>query len=244
MQSTKARNRRSNQPVAMKSGVIAVALTSALGLAPTPAVAVDQPYSEAEKSLFLTNHMKNVPAPSTLRYSFEKAGALEQGFKDDAVVTLTPGSTAGNSVAKVNYLTGAHNYKVPAVPQAEGNPIILSYLERELQEMKRLTGGSSNYYRKRIRLALVDEATVKPVKVKYAGTEINAREIRISPYVHDPARSRYEKFADKYYVFTVSDQIPGGVYQMRGVLPAQAAGNDKPGPLLEETLTFAGLSKQ
>ena len=73
---------------------------------------------------------------------------------------------------------------------------------------------------------------------------MKASEIRISPYVNDPARPRYEKFAEKYYIFTMSDQIPGGVYQMKGVLQEKDAGNGQnPGILLEETLTFAGLTK-
>lgn len=210
----------------------------------TCVVAADQPISEAEKQLFVTNHMKNVRSPSTLRYHFEKSGSLEEGYQDDATMRVEKGTSAKGKMVKVTYLTGKNNFKLPDLPDAEGNPIILFYLEKELAEMKRLTGGSPNYYRKRIRLALVDEASVKPVTIRYEGKDIKGSEIRISPYVNDLARSRYEKFAEKYYVFTLSDQIPGGVYQMRGVLVDKDARNgQKPATLLEETLTFAGSSK-
>lgn len=219
---------------------LAVAAAALAILLPSWSVmAEDQAISEAEKQLFENHHLKNVPVPATLRYRFAKSGTLEPGYEDDATVTLERGN-----LAKINYLTGKNNFKVPDIPEAKGNPVILSYLEREIAEMKRLTGGSTNYYRKRIRLSLVDEATVKPVTVKYGGKEVKASEIRISPYVNDPARPRYEKFAEKYYIFTMSDQIPGGVYQMKGVLQEKDAGNgQKPGILLEETLTFAGLTK-
>lgn len=219
---------------------LAVASAALAILLPSWSVmAEDQAISEAEKQLFENHHLKNVPVPATLRYRFAKSGTLEPGYDDDATVTLERGN-----LAKINYLTGKNNFKVPDIPEAKGNPVILSYLEREIAEMKRLTGGSTNYYRKRIRLSLVDEATVKPVTVKYGGKEVKASEIRISPYVNDPARPRYEKFAEKYYIFTMSDQIPGGVYQMKGVLQEKDAGNgQKPGILLEETLTFAGLTK-
>ena len=219
---------------------LAVASAALAILLPSWSVmAEDQAISEAEKQLFENHHLKNVPVPATLRYRFAKSGTLEPGYDDDATVTLERGN-----LAKINYLTGKNNFKVPDVPEAKGNPVILSYFEREIAEMKRLTGGSTNYYRKRIRLSLVDEATVKPVTVKYGGKEVKASEIRISPYVNDPARPRYEKFAEKYYIFTMSDQIPGGVYQMKGVLQEKDAGNgQKPGILLEETLTFAGLTK-
>ena len=219
---------------------LAVAAAALAILLPSWSVmAEDQAISEAEKQLFENHHLKNVPVPATLRYRFAKSGTLEPGYDDDATVTLERGN-----LAKINYLTGKNNFKVPDIPEAKGNPVILSYLEREIAEMKRLTGGSTNYYRKRIRLSLVDEATVKPVTVKYGGKEVKASEIRISPYVNDPARPRYEKFAEKYYIFTMSDQIPGGVYQMKGVLQEKDAGNGQnPGILLEETLTFAGLTK-
>jgi hypothetical protein len=210
----------------------------------TGANAADQPISEAEKQMFVTNHLKNVQLPSTLRYHFEKSGSLEDGYQDDATMVVEKGNASKGRMVKVNYLTGKNNFKLPDLPDAEGNPIILFYLERELAEMKRLTGGSPNYYRKRIRLALVEEASVKPVTIKYEGKDVKGSEIRISPYTNDPARPRYEKFAEKYYVFTLSDQIPGGVYQMRGVLTDKGAGNGQaPATLLEETLTFTGSSK-
>ncbi len=215
--------------------------------AQTGTSAAEQKISEAEKMLFMKNHMKNVPASSSLRYRFIKTGSLEQGFEDDAVLTVSPAEAGKGRLFKINYLTGERNYKVPEIVEAEGNPIILSYLEREIREMKRLTGGSINYYQKRIRLTLVDEATVKPVTVKYKGKDIKASEIRVAPYVNDPARSRYEKFAAKYYVFILSDEIPGGVYQLRGILPDspanQTASNQASSALLEETLTFAEAGK-
>lgn len=225
--------------MSMRKYLAVTAAALAILLQSWSVMAEDQAISEAEKQLFENHHLKNVPVPATLRYRFAKSGTLEPGYDDDATVTLERGN-----LAKINYLTGKNNFKVPDIPEAKGNPVILSYLEREIAEMKRLTGGSTNYYRKRIRLSLVDEATVKPVTVKYGGKEVKASEIRISPYVNDPARPRYEKFAEKYYIFTMSDQIPGGVYQMKGVLQEKDAGNgQKPGILLEETLTFAGLTK-
>ena len=222
----------------------AIVAVATMGAA-THAIAEDQPISEAEKLLFENHHMKNVPLPATLRYRFVKSGTLEAGYQDDATLNIELSPSHKGNVIKVGYLTGKNNFKTPDITDAKGNPIILFYLEREIAEMKRLTGGSINYYRKRIRLALVDDATVKPVTVMYDGKEVNASEIRISPYVNDPARPRYEKFAEKYYVFTMSDQVPGGVYQMKGVLSEKNTGNGQPpGSLLEETLTFAGLIRQ
>lgn len=217
---------------------IMLAMTQAYGYA------ADQPYSEAEKQIFMTNHLRNVPLPAKLHYVFEKKGTLEPGFKDEALVILSPGPGGKGNQASVNYLSGEHKLNTSDLGNVEGNPVVLSFLEKEVAEMHRLTKGSANYYRKRIRLALVDEATVKPVTIKYGGKDMPANEIRIAPYLNDPARSRYEKFAGKYYVFIVSEQIPGEVYEMRGVLnDKDAAGDTKSAPLWEETLTFDGVRK-
>ena len=82
--------------------------------------------------------------------------------------------------------------------------------------MHRLTGGSTNYYRKRIRMALAEGGQVTtPVTSTWDRAESRRREIRIAPYRDDPARSRYEKFAEKTYVFTLSDEIPGKVVELR-----------------------------
>ena len=43
----------------------------------------------------------------------------------------------------------------------EGNPVLLYFLERDIREMERLTGGKSGYFRKAIRLALARSASVE-----------------------------------------------------------------------------------
>ena len=66
-------------------------------------------------------------------------------------------------------------------------------------------------------------------------------QIRIAPYRDDPARSRYEKFADKIYVFTLSDEIPGKVVEVHSEVLALPAASGAPGEIvIAETLRFAG----
>ncbi len=97
-----------------------------------------------------------------------------------------------------------------------------------MREMHRLTGGSMNYYRKRIRMALAEDAQIKEVTVNLGPRRVAATEIHIAPYRDDPARSRYEKFAEKTYVFTLSDEVPGKVVEMRGELAGPPADPGKP----------------
>ena len=101
---------------------------------------------------------------------------------------------------------------LPEVEEAEGNPVILYFLERDIREMQRLTKGQPNYFRKRIRMAIYQGAPIREVSLPYRGKTVAAREISIAPYLDDPTRARFEKLANKQYVFMLSDAVPGGVY--------------------------------
>ena len=202
--------------------------------------------SDAEKRVFMTDHLKNVAGPATLNYQFLKSGALEQGFEDQVSVSIKPASAGAGKNCHVEFLTGERQYRqLPEVIEnATGNPIILAFLERDLSEMKRLTKGQPNYYRKRIRMALAENAAAKPVTIKLAGKEVPGSEIVLTPYEDDPARPRYEKYSNKSYTITLSDDIPGGVYKMHSVMQERAGKNATAAkPMIEETLTFTGSKK-
>lgn len=206
----------------------AAACILALSMAP-PVVA--QEVSPAETLLFQTNHLQNVHAPATLTYTFHKEGSAEPGFDDQVRLVLGDGKPA----ATLQFLTGARQYTAPAVDTPEGNPVLLGFLEHDIAEMQRLTGGSTAYFRKRIRLALAESAQVRPRHFTYAGKGIDGREIVIAPYQNDPMHARFEQYTGKRYTFVLSPGVPGGIYQLR----AAAAGATGQPPLIDETLTLA-----
>ncbi|MGH8750915.1 MAG: hypothetical protein ACREUV_04340 [Burkholderiales bacterium] len=200
-------------------------------------------FSEAEILMFETNHMKKITQPAKLQYSFTKNGSLEEGFADSADIFVDQVRPKGFKSFSTHYLNGKNNIPFPAVPQTDrgGNPVVLYFLERDIREMKRLTGGSVNYFRKSIRVALADKAEMRTVKITFDGKERDGKEIRITPYVNDQLKGRFGKHVGKYYVFTFSEDVPGTVYQMRCVTPDPEAG--KP-PLIEETLTISKAGKK
>ncbi len=202
--------------------------------------------SDAENRVFMTDHLKNIAGPTTLNYRFIKSGALEKGFKDRVSMSVKPASAGPGKNCNVDFLTGERQYRqLPEVfENATGNPVILAFLERDLAEMKRITKGQPNYYRKRIRMALAQKAETKRVKIKFSGKDLAGSEIVLTPFDDDPARPRYEKFSNKSYTITLSDEIPGGVYQLRSVMQERANQHATTGkPMIEETLTFTGNTK-
>ena len=211
-------------------------LAFVLALRPCQAAADISP---AEKALFVTNHLATLQPPATLRYSFRKSGSLEQGFEDRVSVSLRAQPDGRCCTASAEFLSGSRRLSLPEVESAEGNPVILYFLERDIREMQRLTKGQSNYFRKRIRMAVYQGATMADTSVSYLGRSVAARQITVAPYVDDPLRARFEALAEKRYVFTLSDQVPGGVVSIRSQVNSAGAP-----PLLVEEVTLDGVARQ
>ena len=187
------------------------------------AVAAEE-FSAAERALFMTDHLGALTTPTTLRYSFRKSGSLEENFEDKVAVALKAQPKAQCCITSTEFLAGTRRIKLPEVELARGNPVILHFLERDIHEMQRLTKGQANYFRKRIRMAVFNGAQISNVEVPYRGKTIAARQITISPYSDDPLRTRYEKLADKKYIFTLSKDVPGEIYAIRARVNGASAG--------------------
>jgi hypothetical protein len=214
-------------------------LFSAALVACHQAAGAEQPISVAENQLFLSNHLGNLPDHTVLSYAYAKDGGLESSRADSVRVTISPGTPGTGREVRVDYLTGTERFELPPIAIANGNPVILFFLERDVREMQRLTGGQAAYFRKRVRMALAETAEVHPIMFEFAGHSVAGEQITVYPYRDDPLRKRFQRLADKGYTFTLSDQVPGGVYRMQTVINAPGAPADAP-PLITETLTFLG----
>lgn len=220
------------------------AATALLLLCAVPVSRADDKHSDAEILLFETDHLKKITKPAKLNYNFVKSGSLEEGFTDGVEISIEKILPNGAKSVSTHYLTDKNHINFPPVPETVGggNPVVMYFLERDILEMKRLTGGSTNYFRRSIRIALADNAQVRPVKFVFRGKEVNGKEVKITPYVNDELKQRFGKHVGKYYVFMLSDEIPGEVYQVHCVTPDPEA-DGKP-PLIEETLTFSEIGKK
>ncbi|WP_018413116.1 hypothetical protein [Methyloversatilis thermotolerans] len=194
-----------------------------------------QEITEAERSLFMTDQMSGLKAPITLSYSFKRSGNQEVPFQDTVEVRISE-DPAGRKMA-TSCLSGARKTEIPEVDAAQSNPALMCFLERDIREMERLTGGKSNYFRKRIRLALAEGPAAKTISVNFGGKSVDAREYRITPYENDPNKQKFPKYLGKTYVFVLSDAVPGGLYRVDTIVP------DGNGVLIEEDMVLAGVSK-
>ena len=202
-------------------------------LSPDVARAADD-FSAAEQALFIDNHLGKLRPPLTLHYGYRKSGTLEAAFDDKVDVMLTAQSDGMCCAASARFLTGAREMRQPDVESAQGNPAILYFLERDIREMQRLTQGKANYFRKRIRMAVYQGASMRSLTLQYRGQTVAVREFSISPYLDDPNRPRYEKLANKQYLFMLSDSVPGGLYGIRTRIDGESA--DAPPMMVEEMI--------
>ncbi len=210
-----------------------------LALAGPVRAAEPSQFSVAEEKMFVDDHLRGLSRPTTLEYAYTKRGSLEVPVDDAARVMVGPPSTGGGQSVKVEYLTETRKLELSDIDAANANPVILFFLERDVREMHRLTGGSINYFRKRIRMALAEGGQIQATTLDIGPRRIDATEIHIAPYRDDPARSRYEKFAEKTYTFTLSDAVPGKVVELRSELttPPDLSGKGRE-IVIAETLRF------
>jgi len=202
-----------------------------------------QDYSAAERLLFMTQHLKNVRPPVTLRYRLQRSGTLEPALDEKVSIALTARADGACCAAHTDFpstaASSAQRLELPDLPAADGNPVLLYFLEREVREMNRLTKGSQSHFRKRLRMAAYQGATVKTLTLPFRGQPVAVREVSFSPYLDDPNRPRYEKLALKRYRFLLSDAVPGGVYGIHAQVPGA---DDKAAAALTETLYLDGAT--
>ncbi|MDO9599114.1 MAG: hypothetical protein Q7J47_15465 [Azoarcus sp.] len=189
--------------------------------------------SPAEQRVFTDPHMDGLPPASTLRYDYRRHEAGQPPVADEVILTTQHDAQRGR-VTQVDYLHEDRHLVLPEVDQASSNPLILYFLEADVRTMRARLGGQENYFRRRIRLALAESAQLSELAVSYGGKTVQATQVLIQPYVNDELQARFQGMAHKSYLFTLSPQVPGGVYELRTVVEDAAAG----APRVEEVLTL------
>lgn len=193
--------------------------------------------SESERMVFQHDHLAASRQPQSLRYLYVEEAEGQASVTDEAVLTLSRGAGGRCCDVHGDYLSGARAVQLPDVPDAQGNPVLLYFLEGEVRRLQRTTKGQAVHFRRRIRQALADTATVSEGSIRWASATVPARTVRVAPFVDDPFRGRYSEQAATEYAFVLSDAVPGGVYQVSATLagPSGAAPRARRSLTIEET---------
>lgn len=213
----------------------AIVVVLGIAVAVAPAHAGDEEI--ATEAVFERQHLDNIEAPTTLRYSYERNGSLLGDLVDQARLVITAIAADGRKQVEFHLFSGADARHVAPQQGFRNNPMIVAFLQRDVEQMSRITGGSPHYFRNRIREAFTRAATVQAeaVTVAFEDRKLEGTKVTVRPFVHDPQLPRFPQFRDKQYEFLLAPEIPGGVYSLRALTP-----NGTGEPLLDETMTFDG----
>jgi hypothetical protein len=209
-------------------------LAASLAL-PTPPRAADRPDSPAQAALFESDHLGNIPAPVRLEYSFVRRGDPARAYDDRVEAEIKTIHANGGRDVWINFLSGERQMPAAPVIDFHGNPLLMYFLEHDVLEMRQETGHPAAYFRNRIRRAFIDRARSSQISIDLAGKTVPATRIDIAPFGDDPNLADLPAIAGKSYLFILSSDVPGTLYQISSRTPPseQNAGVD-------EVMTYSG----
>jgi hypothetical protein len=226
--------------------LVAALLFAGLSVAAAPVSADDtvdtRPLSPAQIALFESDHLKGIQHPDRLEYRFLReagSGSTDQAgsgsFTDRIDLDVRPRDDQKKDVW-VDFLTGERHMPFPPMIGFRGNPVLMFFLEHDVEEMQQLSGGPASYFRTRIRQAFVDRAQLKSIDVTHDGTASPGTEITLSPFTNDPRIAMFPQLKDKLYRFVLTDAVPGGIYE----IDAEILGGAGQATPLKESMVFVG----
>lgn len=199
-------------------------------------------FSELNNELFDKAHLKNILQPATLHYKYKKQSFIDGDREDTINVVVTNIRNTGRRDTHFDFFSGKYNRPYQDRNNQQGNGVFVLYLEFDIRELDRLTGGNWAYFQRKIRWALSKGVKKEEIELDYQGKKVKAQQYTIQPFINDPKNTRYSLYASKYYIFTLSEDIPGEIYQIRTIVPDGKTWQEGDEVVTEEIVTFDGIS--
>jgi hypothetical protein len=216
--------------LAMGLGLALLSAAAAAAPAASPADAGSVTGDVLEAGLF-----DGVTRPSTFHYRYEmQAETMKAPFVSRAVMEVRKIAGDGSKEVYFDLFEGKNRRQLGPMAAQEVNPLILVFLQLDVDEMGNITGGAPLYFQRQIRDAFNAPAEEKDLEVEVGGRAVQARQIRMQPFLHDPHLDRFPAFRDKTYEFVVSKDVPGGLVSIAAVTPDPKTG----AVVVEKSMTF------
>lgn len=216
-------------------GLMSLTAASALATADTP-TAVDV--------LFERKHLANVEQGQRIVYRFQRTVSdpkyLGEPFSDDIDLTVKTIAADGTRDVSMQVFHGDRARPMESLPDMTGNPILIFFLDRAVNNLTSLAGGNRMYFKGKFRDGLREKAKVEPVKVDYAGGKVDGFKITVSPYESDPNALRMLGYEGARFSFTISDNVPGQFVEFTQHFESPVPDS----PKLDELITLAKVEKK
>ncbi len=217
----------------MRPVVAALALLALLA----GGAAVRAETASVQEVVFAPGFLAGVNRTAVFRYRYEMTGrAMDRPYRSGAKLEIREVFPDGRKLAWLDMFDGPNRRQTGPIPTVDQNPLLLAFLQRDTVTMGNLTGGAPGYFQQQIRRAFNEPQTVEATTVVWQGHTVPARTVRLRPFLADPSIDRFPQFRDKEYEFTVSPEVPGGLWRLRVRLPDTAGTT-----FLEETLTLEAV---
>lgn len=219
--------------------MLASAPTLAQGALEAPAVTkTSTAPPNASDLLFEQPQMKNVPAGTTLTYTYLRRSGISKGpfgppLDDTIKLGIESGKSADSRDIRVQMFSGANRFPAGPFEDMPGNPVMTLFLEHHLIDLARVLMANPRYIKNAIRKGLRDNATVTPTEVDYKGRKVAAWRVETRPFLDDKMKERMRGFENLTYTFVTSDAVPGELVSIEA-----SSKNAEGGELLQENLTY------
>ena len=183
-------------------------------------------YSEAQKLLFSTPHLSNVESAAVLYYDFSQHGSQTRNFDDEITLTITNILEDGGKDVNVSFLSGENNRPYSDIKGFHSNPLIMFFLQWDVEKMDSGSKVTHHYFRHLLRQAFLTDADSKEIELDFAGRKVKAHKIFFQPLLEQKADALYQSYPSKQYEFIISDAVPGGIYSIATLIPSAASGEN------------------
>ena len=182
----------------------------------------DSDYSDAQRLLFSTPHLDNIETEGILYYDFRQHGANTISFNDEITLTIKGISERGGKDVEVSFLSGEHNRPYSDIRDFRSNPLLMFFLQWDVEKMDSGSKVTHHYFRHLLRQAFLNTADSEEIKIDFEGRKETAHKVFFQPLVEQQDAELYKDYPKKYYEFVLSDAVPGGVYSISTLIPSSA----------------------
>ncbi len=164
--------------------------------------------------LFDSPHLASIDQGKELTYRFDRKASdpkkVGEAFSDDIKLGIVNvDDKTGKRKVTMKIFTGERARKQQRITDMTGNPVLVVFLDRAVNNFQRVAGGKRPYLKDRFRVALREKATMEPAKLDYNGKQVDGFRVTLMPYADDPNRLKMRGYEGSKFVFNVSDQVPG-----------------------------------
>lgn len=202
-------------------------------------------YSDINNMIFDNAHLKNIKQEGTLNYVYKKEHFIDGAREDTINLELTNLRNTGRKDTHIEFFTGKYNRPYQDRDNQKGNSVVVFFLEYDVRELAKTINAARperwHYLQKKVKWQLARGASKEEIEIEVDGNKISADQYTIRPYINDPKKHDFPLYANKYYIFTLSEDIPGGIYQVRTIVPDGDEWIDGDDTLIDESITFVGF---